>query len=166
MHQNQMKLEFESRACNEGFARVAVASFMTQLNPTLEEVADVKTAVSEAVTNAIIHGYEGRVETIVIRCRIEGETFAVEIEDKGKGIADVALAMEPLFTTKADCDRAGMGFSFMEAFMDSLEVHSALGRGTLVQMTKRIARVAAEGPSGYRKRETEEVDGTEKIRKE
>lgn len=155
MQQNKMKLEFDSRSCNEGFARVAVAAFMTQLNPTLEEVADVKTAVSEAVTNAIIHGYEGRTETIVIRCRIEGEMLTVEVEDNGKGIADVKLAMEPLFTTKAECDRAGMGFSFMEAFMDSLEVHSAPGRGTLVRMTKRIARPAADGPSGYQRQKAE-----------
>ena len=153
--QNNMKLEFDSRSCNEGFARVAVAAFMTQLNPTLEEVADVKTAVSEAVTNAIIHGYEGRTETIVIRCRIEGEVLTVEVEDKGKGIADVKLAMEPLFTTKAECDRAGMGFSFMEAFMDSLEVHSAPGQGTLVRMTKRLLRPTADGPSGYQRQKTE-----------
>lgn len=155
MQQNNMKLEFDSRACNEGFARVAVAAFMTQLNPTLEEVADVKTAVSEAVTNAIIHGYEGRYGTIRIRCHIEGEKLTVEVEDGGKGIHDVKLAMEPLFTTKAECDRAGMGFSFMEAFMDSLEVHSAPGQGTLVRMTKQIARAAVDGPSGYQKQKTE-----------
>lgn len=155
MQQNKMKLEFDSRPCNEGFARVAVAAFMTQLNPTLEEVADVKTAVSEAVTNAIIHGYEGSAGTITIRCRIEGETCTVEVEDTGKGIADVKLAMEPLFTTKAECDRAGMGFSFMEAFMDSLEVHSAPGQGTFVRMTKKITRPMADGPSGYQRQKTE-----------
>lgn len=155
MQQNEMKLEFDSRSCNEGFARVAVAAFMTQLNPTLEEVADVKTAVSEAVTNAIIHGYEGRVEKITILCRIRGEELWVEVMDEGRGIADVKLAMEPLFTTKAECDRAGMGFAFMEAFMDSLEVDSALGRGTRVRMTKRIGRPAPEGPGGYRKKQEE-----------
>ena len=138
--ENEMKLEFDSRSCNEGFARVAVASFMTQLNPTLEEVADVKTALSEAVTNAIIHGYGGRVEKIVIRCRIAGQTIEVEVEDYGVGIPDVQKAMEPLFTTKGDCERAGMGFSFMEACMDTLEVDSAPGRGTCVKMTKKILR--------------------------
>lgn len=138
MQQNEMKLEFDSRSCNEGFARVAVAAFMTQLNPTLEEVADVKTAISEAVTNAIIHGYEGKVNKIRILCRIEGQRLLVEVQDEGKGIPDVALAMQPLYTTKAECDRAGMGFAFMEAFMDSLEVDSAPGKGTCVKMCKEI----------------------------
>ena len=137
---NEMNLEFDSRSCNEGFARVAVAAFMTQLNPTVEEVADVKTAVSEAVTNAIIHGYEGQIRKVGIHCSICGQELLVEISDEGKGIRDVALAMEPLYTTKAECDRAGMGFSFMEAFMDSLEVESELGKGTRVRMTKRISR--------------------------
>lgn len=141
MHtENEMKLEFDSRSCNEGFARVAVAAFLTQLNPTLEEVADVKTALSEAVTNAIIHGYEGAVEKIVITCRISGDTIEIEVADHGVGIADVHKAMEPLFTTRADCERAGMGFSFMEAFMDTLEVISAPGEGTRVKMSKRIVR--------------------------
>lgn len=138
--ENEMKLEFDSRSCNEGFARVAVAAFLTQLNPTLEEVADVKTALSEAVTNAIIHGYEGAVEKIVITCRISGQTITVEVEDHGRGIEDVPQAMEPLFTTREDCDRAGMGFSFMEAFMDTLEVDSAPGKGTRVRMSKEIGR--------------------------
>lgn len=140
MQQNHMKLEFDSRSCNEGFARVAVAAFMTQLNPTLEEVADVKTAVSEAVTNAIIHGYEGKVNTVVISCRIDGELLSVTVQDFGKGIPDVELAMQPLYTTKAECDRAGMGFAFMEAFMDSVSVESFVGAGTCVVMKKRIAR--------------------------
>ena len=110
---NEMKLIFESRSINESFARVTVAAFMTSLNPTVEEVSDVKTAVSEAVTNAIIHGYEGEVHSICIRCRIEGKTLYVEVEDEGKGIEDVKQAMEPLFTTKPEQDRSGMGFSFM-----------------------------------------------------
>ena len=150
--QNEMRLEFDSRSCNEGFARVAVASFLTQLNPTLEEVADVKTAVSEAVTNAIIHGYEGRVEKITISSRISGQELYVEVSDYGKGIPDVRLAMEPLFTTKAECDRAGMGFAFMEAFMDTLEVESEPGKGTLVKMTKRISRGTSKEPSGYERK--------------
>lgn len=137
---NEMRLEFDSRSCNESFARVAVSAFLTQLNPTVEEVSDVRTAVSEAVTNAIIHGYEGKEGKVVINCAVCGQEFLVEICDTGKGIADVPLAMEPLYTTKAECDRAGMGFAFMEAFMDSLDVESEPGRGTRVRMTKRIIR--------------------------
>lgn len=154
--QNEMRLEFDSRSCNEGFARVTVAAFLTQLNPTFEEVADVKTAVSEAVTNAIIHGYEGNVEKIEICCRICGKEFQVEVMDRGKGIANVPLAMEPLFTTKAECDRAGMGFAFMEAFMDSLEVESEVGKGTCVRMTKRIVRERAEPRSRDSRKPREE----------
>lgn len=135
---NEMKLEFDSRSCNEGFARVAVAAFLTQMNPTLEEVADVKTALSEAVTNAIIHGYKGCVEKITILCRIQEQTIEIRVIDHGVGIADIEKAMEPLFTTREDCERAGMGFSFMEAFMDTLEVESQLGKGTTVIMTKKI----------------------------
>ena len=115
---NEMQLIFDSRSSNESFARVTVAAFMTSLNPTVEEVSDVKTAVSEAVTNAIIHGYESEVHNIYIRCRTEGKTLYLEIEDEGKGIEDVKQAMEPLFTTKPELERSGMGFSFMEAFMD------------------------------------------------
>ena len=113
---------------------------LTQLNPTVEEVADVKTAVSEAVTNAIIHGYEQRVETVRIHCSIENQLFTVEISDRGKGIANVEKAMEPMFTTKPEDDRSGMGFSFMEAFMDSVEVESKVGEGTSVKMTKTIGK--------------------------
>lgn len=140
MHKNEMELVFESRSINEGFARVAVAAFLTQLNPTLEEVSDVKTAVSEAVTNAIIHGYEKEVKKIWIRCRIEEHRFYIEIEDKGVGIADVGKAMEPLFTTKPELERSGMGFSFMEAFMDEIEVRSEVGKGTIVKMQKTIGK--------------------------
>ena len=137
---NEMEIRFDSRSENEGFARVSVASFLTQLNPTVEEVADVKTAVSEAVTNAIIHGYEQRVETVRIHCSIENQLFTVEISDRGKGIANVEKAMEPMFTTKPEVDRSGMGFSFMEAFMDSVEVESKVGEGTSVKMTKTIGK--------------------------
>lgn len=139
-HTNEMQLIFDSRSSNESFARVTVAAFMTSLNPTVEEVSDVKTAVSEAVTNAIIHGYENEVHNICIRCRTEEQTLYLEIEDQGKGIEDVGQAMEPLFTTKPELDRSGMGFSFMEAFMDSLEVISKPGKGTLVKMTKTIGK--------------------------
>ena len=137
---NEMEIRFDSRSEDEGFARVSVASFLTQLNPTVEEVADVKTAVSEAVTNAIIHGYEQRVETVRIHCSIENQLFTVEISDRGKGIANVEKAMEPMFTTKPEDDRSGMGFSFMEAFMDSVEVESKVGEGTSVKMTKTIGK--------------------------
>ena len=137
---NEMEIRFDSRSENEGFARVSVASFLTQLNPTVEEVADVKTAVSEAVTNAIIHGYEQRAETVRIHCSIENQLFTVEISDRGKGIANVEKAMEPMFTTKPEDDRSGMGFSFMEAFMDTVEVESKVGEGTSVKMTKTIGK--------------------------
>ena len=137
---NEMELVFDSRSANESFARVTVAAFMTSLNPTVEEVSDVKTAVSEAVTNAIIHGYENEVHNIYIRCRTEGKTLYLEIEDRGKGIEDVGKAMEPLFTTKPEIERAGMGFSFMEAFMDKLEVESEPGKGTIVKMQKTIGK--------------------------
>ncbi len=137
---NEMELCFDSVSANEGFVRVAVAAFLTQLNPTVEEVADVKTAVSEAVTNAIIHGYENEVHKVFVRCRIENETFFVEVEDKGRGIENVQKAMEPLFTTKPELERSGMGFSFMEAFMDRIDVSSKKGEGTLVCMEKTIGK--------------------------
>ena len=137
---NEMELVFDIRPVNEGFARVSVAAFMTQLNPTLEEVSDVKTAVSEAVTNALIHGYDGKVKKIMIRCWIEGQTLYVEIRDEGKGIENVEKAMEPLFTTRPELDRSGMGFAFMEAFMDNVYVESELGKGTLVRMKKTIGK--------------------------
>ena len=137
---NEMEIRFDSRSENEGFARVSVASFLTQLNPTVEEVADVKTAVSEAVTNAIIHGYEQRVETVRIHCSIENQLFTVEISDRGKGIANVEKAMEPMFTTKPEDDRSGMGFSFMEAFMDTVEVESKVREGTSVKTTNTIGK--------------------------
>ena len=137
---NEMELVFDSKSVNEGFARVAVAAFLTQLNPTLEEVADVKTAVSEAVTNAIIHGYEKEVEKIWIRCKLLEQTLYIEVEDKGRGIEDVSKAMEPLFTTKPEMERSGMGFSFMEAFMDEIQVESEEGKGTIVKMQKTIGK--------------------------
>ena len=137
---NEMKLEFDSRSANEAFARVTVASFMTQLNPTLEEVSDVKTAVSEAVTNAIIHGYENHVNMVQIYAGIEGRTLHLEISDRGVGIPDVKKAMEPLYTTRPELERSGMGFSFMEAFMDEVQVESEPGKGTIVRMKKIIGR--------------------------
>lgn len=137
---NEMELIFDSHSSNEAFARVTVAAFMTQLNPTMEEVADVKTAVSEAVTNAIIHGYENTLHKIKIKAWIKGKTLFVEVTDQGVGIEDISRAMEPLFTTKPELERSGMGFSFMEAFMDSLEVVSSPGEGTTIKMRKEIGR--------------------------
>ena len=137
---NEMRLVFESRPVNEGLARIAVAAFCTQLNPTLEEVADLKTAVSEAVTNCIIHGYEGEIKEIEVKCRLSGKELFVDVTYSGKGIADVKKAMEPLFTTKPDKERSGMGFTFMEAFMDELSVESCVGVGTTVHMKKVIGR--------------------------
>lgn len=150
MYENEMRMEFDSRSCNESFARVAVAAFMTQLNPTLEEVADVKTAVSEAVTNVILHAYDREEEKVQLHCWIADETLWVEVADTGRGIVDVERAMEPLYTTRQDGDRAGMGFAFMDAFMDSLAVTSTPGKGTVVRMSRHIARKSAEGPFDYR----------------
>lgn len=135
-----MKLEMDSVSSNESFARVVVAAFLTRLNPTMEEVADIKTAVSEAVTNAIIHGYRQEVHKIVIEAMVEEDIFTVSVEDFGVGIEDVKKAMEPMYTTRGDMERSGMGFVFMEAFMDSIEVESKVGQGTKVTMTKKIGR--------------------------
>lgn len=137
---NEMTIVFESRPVNESLARVAVAAFSTQLNPTLEEVADLKTAVSEAVTNCIIHGYEGQIYKIWLTCRLKGQELFVDVKDEGVGIPDVKKAMEPLYTTKPEKDRSGMGFTFMEAFMDEISVESKVGEGTVVHMKKAIRR--------------------------
>lgn len=137
---NEMRLEFDSRSINEGFARVAVAAFLAELNPTLDELADVKTAVSEAVTNAIIHGYENEMGKVALCCRIDGDLIEILISDTGKGIENVEQAKTPFFTTRPELERSGMGFAFMEAFMDDVQVESELGKGTTVCMKKRIGR--------------------------
>ena len=137
---NEMELVFDSISVNEGFARVAVAAFMTQLNPTLEEVVDVKTAVSEAVTNAIIHGYEKEVKKIRIHSHLKEQVIYIEVQDYGKGIENVKQAMEPMYTSKPELERSGMGFSFMEAFMDEISVESEPGKGTLVKMQRKIGK--------------------------
>lgn len=137
---NEITLIFESRPVNEGLARVTAASFCTQLNPTLEEVADLKTAVSEAVTNCIIHGYEGKIHKIEMRMQLKENEILVDITDYGRGIPDVQKAMEPMYTTKPEKDRSGMGFTFMEAFMDQVSVESEVGKGTVVHMKKVIGR--------------------------
>lgn len=135
-----LRMEVESRSRNEEFARVAVAVFMSRLDPTVEEIDDVKTAVSEAVTNAVIHGYQGREGIIYIQVAVRGREVSVEIRDEGVGIRDVQKAMEPMYTTDAVGERSGMGFSFMEAFMDEVQVESAPGQGTCVTMKKHIGR--------------------------
>lgn len=134
---NEIYMEFDAISENEGLARVVIAAFLARLDPTVDEVEDVKTAVSEAVTNAIIHGYGEHGGSVVMKARLSGEgRLSVDIIDKGVGIADVEQAMQPLFTTGAENERSGMGFSFMEAFMDGLEVESTLGEGTCVHMWK------------------------------
>ncbi len=142
MGQERILLEMDSLSKNEEFARVVAAVFMSRLNPTLEEVDDVKTAVSEAVTNAVIHGYGGGEGTISMEIGADEEErkLYIVVQDEGRGIADVKKAMEPMFTTDPSGERSGMGFSFMEAFMDRLEVESAPGKGTCVRMEKYIGR--------------------------
>ncbi len=142
--QNYIKLEFPSKSVNEGFARAAAAAFAAQLDPTLEELGDVRTAVSEAVTNVIVHAYPDTIGTVTMRLRIPADgVLEVMVRDKGRGIPDVAQAMEPLYSTGGD-DRSGMGFTIMQTFMDGLRVRSAPGKGTTVTMTKRI-RARAQG---------------------
>ncbi len=134
----RMYMEIDSISENESFARVAVATFVSRLNPTLEEISDIKTAVSEAVTNAIIHGYDGQEGIVYITCEIDENMIHITIEDKGRGIEDVGKAREPLYTTKPDEERSGMGFVFMEVFMDELTVESKPKEGTVIRMSKKI----------------------------
>ena len=138
MYNNMMKIEFLSKSQNESFARVAVAAFISQLDPTIEEITDVKTAVSEAVTNSIIHGYDNHEGIIKIEGYIKDEEVMIVIEDEGKGIGDVELAMQPLYTSRPDLERSGMGFTVMETFMDKLYVESVKGKGTKVTMKKNL----------------------------
>ncbi len=138
---NEMRIEFAAVSDNESFARMAIAAFVTPLNPTLEELSDVKTAISEAVTNSIIHGYENRgslEDKVCMNCRLKGDVLEVEITDQGVGIEDIKMAMEPLYTSRPELDRSGMGFAFMEAFMDNLEVKSEPDIGTCIKMCKKI----------------------------
>jgi len=137
---NEMKLEFISKSCNEAFARISVAAFASQLDPTVEELADIKTAVSEAVTNAIIHGYEERDGIVKIECKIDKDTIFIEISDTGKGIENIEMAKRPLYTSKPNLERSGMGFTIMGSFMDELNVESILGLGTKVTMKKIIKK--------------------------
>lgn len=135
---NEMSIRFDSYSANEGFARVAVAAFLADLDPTLDELADVKTAVSEAVTNSIIHGYENHIGKIYLTCAKEKQQIKIEVVDYGKGIEDVPKAKEPFYTTRPELERSGMGFAFMEAFMDDVEVDSSPGQGTTVRMVKQL----------------------------
>lgn len=138
MNTSKMRLEIDAKSENESFARSVVAAFVARLDPTLEELNDIKTAVSEAVTNSIIHGYNERNGTIYITAKIEQNRVLIQIEDHGVGIEDVDKAMEPLFTSKPNLERSGMGFTVMEAFMDQIEVTSTVGQGTIVTMEKTI----------------------------
>ena len=140
IYDNEMKIEFLSKSNNEAFARIAVAAFIAQLDPTIEELADIKTAVSEAVTNSIIHGYEEQVGIVKLICKIQEYEIFIEISDSGKGIENVEIAKQPLYTTKSNIERSGMGFTIMESFMDDVEVESMLGIGTKVKMRKKIKK--------------------------
>lgn len=140
MYDNEMELSFISKSNNEAFARITVAAFAAQLDPTIEELADIKTAISEAVTNCIIHGYEDTEGTVKIRAKLRDNVLEVEISDSGKGIEDIELARKPLYTTKGNLERSGMGFTIMESFMDEVEIQSVVGIGTKIVMKKAIKK--------------------------
>lgn len=139
IYDNEMKLEFTSKSSNEAFARITVAAFASQLDPTIEELADIKTAVSEAVTNCIIHGYENTIGIVKVECKLKDNWIEIQISDSGKGIEDIELAKKPLYTTKANLERSGMGFTIMESFMDEMKVESIPEMGTKVTMKKYIS---------------------------
>ena len=138
--ENYMTLDFPSKSCNEAFARSAVACFATQLDPTIEELGDIRTAVSEAVTNAIVHAYPDELGTVTLRCRIlKGQTLDIVVKDKGVGIPNIEEARRPMFTTGGS-DRSGMGFTIMESFMTDLQIMSVPGKGTTVHMRRKLQR--------------------------
>lgn len=138
--ENEMKLEFISKSSNEAFARISVAAFASQLDPTIEELSDIKTAVSEAVTNCIIHGYENKIGIVKIIGKIKENQIILEISDSGKGIENIDIAKEPLYTTKPNLERSGMGFTIMESFMDKIEIESIVDLGTKITMSKIIKK--------------------------
>ena len=140
LYENEMKLEFLSKSNNEAFARITVAAFASQLDPTIEQLADIKTAVSEAVTNCIIHAYEEKEGIIKIVCKLFADSIVIEISDTGKGIENIEEAKKPLYTSKPNLERSGMGFTIMESFMDEMNVESVLGLGTKVTMKKIITK--------------------------
>ena len=137
---NEMNLEFISKSSNESFARITIAAFAAQLDPTIEQLADIKTAVSEAVTNCIIHAYENRIGIVKMSAKLKDNEVIIEISDHGKGIENIEMAKEPLYTTKPNLERSGMGFTIMESFMDSMEIESVVGLGTKVTMSKKIKK--------------------------
>ena len=142
---NEVKMEFLSRSANEGFARAAAACFAAQMDPTLEELGDIKTAVSEGVTNAIVHAYPEELGKVLLRLRIlPGNLLEIRIRDWGVGISDVERAREPMFTT-GGADRSGMGFTIMESFMDSVKVRSQVGKGTTLTLRRKISRRLSSG---------------------
>ena len=141
---NEMKLEFLSKSNNEAFARITVAAFVSQLDPTIEELADIKTAVSEAVTNSIVHGYEDKTGIVKIVAKIKDNEISIEISDNGKGIEDIEQAKQPLYTTRPNLERSGMGFTIMESFMDEIEIESVVGLGTKIKMKKKIKSLNLE----------------------
>lgn len=136
--ENKVKLEILSKSANESFARIAVAAFVSQIDPTIEELADIKTAVSEAVTNSIIHGYEEKEGIIYITCILKNREITIEVKDNGIGIENIEMAKEPLYTSKPGLERSGMGFTIMESFMDEVKIESIIGMGTKVTMKKII----------------------------
>lgn len=138
INDNEMKLEFLSKSNNEAFARITVAAFVASLDPTIEEISDIKTAVSEAVTNSIVHGYEDRIGIINLKCKIKNREVTIEISDNGKGIENIEMAKQPLYTSKPNLERSGMGFTIMESFMDKVTIESVVGLGTKVTMSKII----------------------------
>lgn len=140
-YDNEMKLEIISKSNNEAFARVTVAAFASQLDPTIEELADIKTAVSEAVTNCIIHAYDEKEGIIKIVCKLYEHSIEIEVSDKGKGIEDIEEARKPLYTSKPNLERSGMGFTIMESFMDDTKIESVVGLGTKITMKKAIKKV-------------------------
>ena len=139
-YDNEMNLEFLSKSSNESFARITVAAFAAQLDPNIEEISDIKTAVSEIVTNSIIHAYDTSDEIIKIHSYIKENTITIEISDTGKGIEDIEMARKPLYTSKAELERSGMGFTIVENFMDELKVESIVGLGTKITMKKIISK--------------------------
>ena len=144
LYDNEMKLEFASKTNNEAFARITVAAFVSQLDPTIDELSDIKTAVSEAVTNSIIHGYEEEEGTVKVSAKLFGNSVEIEISDNGKGINNIDEARKPLYTSKPNLERSGMGFTIMESFMDEIKVESALGLGTKITMRKKIGQEKEE----------------------
>ena len=140
IYENEMKLEFISKSNNEAFARISVAAFIASLDPTVEEMSDIKTAVSEAVTNCIVHGYDDMEGIVKLTCKIIGDSIIIEVSDNGKGIENIEEARKPLYTSKPDLERSGMGFTIMESFMDEVKVESIVGMGTKITMKKTIKR--------------------------